>query len=401
MADGALTRAAWPTWARVALIYGAARALTTALFALAAALSGPASRHGADATILDLSMGWDAQWYQWVALQGYPTELPRDDTGQVETNAWAFMPLYPLIVRALSILPGAYPVVAIAVSVIAGYLACLVLHALLSERIGGNAALWAVALFASGPLAALFQMGYAESLFLLWLLLALRALMLRRFAWLYLLIPLMGFTRPGVLAFSLLLALYGITRWFTRARDALTRSEIVYIVATGLLAAAIGLSWQAIAGVVTGEPSAYFDTELAWRRPWMGDAFAGFIPFDGFVHAAGMWFTLWGLPAWSGVVALGVAVAGVAIVLAVDPRVRQLGVEIRLWSASYVLYLLAVFYPQSSLFRLLLPLAPLYGALALPPSRAWRVGLLAAGIAAQWWWIYNMLALGNTFVQIP
>ena len=57
---------------------------------------------------------------------------------------------------------------------------------------------------------------------------------------------------------------------------------------------------------------------------------------------------------------------------------KRLGVEVRLWGASYLVYLLAVFFPQSSIFRLLVPLSPLWGAVALPRSTAWRVGVLAA-----------------------
>ncbi|MDF2554392.1 MAG: putative integral rane protein, partial [Microbacterium sp.] len=81
--------------------------------------------------------------------------------------------------------------------------------------------------------------------------------------------------------------------------------------------------------------------------------------------------------------------------------VRRVGVEIRLWSAAYLLYLLAVFFPQSSLFRLLVPLSPLWGAVAAPRSIVWRLGVLAAVLAAQWCWIYNMYALGDTFWRVP
>mgnify|MGYP002652592559 CR=1 FL=1 len=84
-----------------------------------------------------------------------------------------------------------------------------------------------------------------------------------------------------------------------------------------------------------------------------------------------------------------------------DPRVRSTGIEVRLWSASYLLYLLAVFFPQSSVFRLLFPLSPLAGALAVPRSRAWRIGVLAVGVALQWWWIWNMYGIGRNFWQIP
>src|SRR5690606_27329631 len=104
-------------------------------------------------------------------------------------------------------------------------------------------------------------------------------------AWLYVLIPLMGYTRPGVLAFSLFLALFGVWRWFSRRREALAAVEVVHIVALGLLAAVVGFSWQYIAGVVTGEPDAYLETELSWRRAWTGES-GGFVPFDGFVRAS-------------------------------------------------------------------------------------------------------------------
>lgn len=383
----------------VAAIYLAARVVTTVFLLVGADIASRLFGNGA--TIGSLSMRWDGQWYWIVGTEGYPTDLPLDGAGNVTQNAWAFMPLYPAVTRALSIvLGGQYPLAAIVVSLAAGYLACLALFHLLSERIDRPAALWAVALFAAGPLAALFQMGYAESLFLLWLLLALLVLVRRRFGWLYLLIPLMGFTRPGVLAFALLLALYGIWRWIRRRVDPLPATQIVHIVMLGLLAAAVGLSWQVIAGAVTGDPSAYLETELSWRRGWTGEDGA-FVPFSGFVQASAIWFRVWGLPEALGYVALAVAVIGVFAVLLFEPHVRRLGVEVRLWSASYVVYLLLVFFPQSSLFRLLLPLAPLCGALALPRSTTWRICVLGLGLLGQWWWIYQMLVLGTTFAQIP
>lgn len=390
-------------WARpaiaVAAIYIAARLVTTVFVAVGAAISN--SRTGGAETIGSLLMRWDGQWYWVVGVEGYPSELPLDAAGNVTQNAWAFLPVYPAITRAVSFLfAGQYPIAAIAVAVVAGYGASLALYHLLRERIDRSAALWAVAFFAAGPLAALFQMGYAESLFLLWLHLALLVLVRRRFGWLYLLIPLMGYTRPGILAFALLLALYGIYRWFRRRVDPLPAVQIVHIVLLGLLAAAVGFSWQLIAGVVTGDPSAYMETELSWRRGWTGDH-GGFVPFEGFIQASAIWFRVWGMPEAWGYVALGVLVVALAALLVFEPHVRRLGVEIRLWSASYLIYLLLVFFPQSSIFRLLMPLSPLYGALALPRSRAWRIGLLAVGLLGQWWWIDQMLVQGTTFWQIP
>ncbi|KZE91276.1 hypothetical protein [Microbacterium sp. TNHR37B] len=406
MAGGALSALAWgrlraaPAAARIALVYLAARLITTAFLLLAAEISGPGSRFGEQATLGSFVMGWDAEWYGFIAAQGYPSDLPRDDSGNVATNQWAFMPLFPLIARIVGAPFGNYGAGALIVALVAGYLAALVLHAILRERIGEGAAMWSVVFFVSGPLAALFHVGYAESLFLLWLFCALWCVQRRRFGWLYLLIPLMGYTRPGVLAFSLFLALFGIWRWWQRRTEPLGVGEIIHIVALGLWAAVIGFSWQWIVGAVTGDPAGYLETELSWRRAWTGES-GGFVPFDGFVRAAGIWFPLWGLPAEWGYVALGLGVVAVAGMLLFVPHVRRLGMEVRLWSASYVVYLLAVFFPQSSVFRLLLPMSPLLGALAIPRSRVWRAGVLGVCLCGQWWWIYNMYAVASTYYQIP
>lgn len=386
---------------RIALIYAAARVITTVFLVLAAELSGVLSRFGPDAQLTDLIVGWDARWYWIVAETGYPTELPLTDSGAVAENQWAFMPIYAYLAKIVAVPFGQWAVGAFVVSILAGYGASVVLYFLLREKIDATAAMWAVAFFAAGPLAALFQVGYAESLFLLWLLLALWCLVRRRYPFLYLLIPLMAYTRPGILAFALLLALFGIWRFFTRAREPLRAREVVHIVSLGLLAVLAGFSWQVIAGWVTGDSGAYLATELAWRRNWIpGDA--QFFPFEGFISASAFWFgSVWGMTPLAGYIALGLGVLGAAAVLVFVPQVRRLGVEIRLWSASYLVYLLLVFFPQSSIFRLLLPLSPLWGAVALPRSTAWRVGVLAACLAGQWWWIYNMYALGNAIWQIP
>lgn len=385
---------------RIALVYLAARVVTTAFLVLAAELSGPGSRSGADATLGELSMAWDGQWYWRIGASGYPGELPRTPDGTVAENAWAFMPVYPYAAAALGSVLGGYPPAAVLLSLVAGFAASVLLHVLLAPRIGDAGALWAVAFFANGTLAALFQMGYAEPLFLVWLLLGLVLLTRRRFGWLYPVVALMAYTRPGVLAFALLLGLYGISRWVARRRDPLPVTHIVQIVALGAWASLLGFSWQVIAGIATGEPTAYLETELAWRRSWLGGE-EGFVPFAGAVQAAGLWFRIWGMPPALGVVALALLVLAAALALWRLPSVRRLGPEVRLWSASYLVYLLAVFFPQSSTFRLLLPLAPLAGAPAVPASRVWRIGVLVACVAGQWWWIHEMLALGDTYYRIP
>jgi hypothetical protein len=395
---------ALPAPLRIGILYLAARVVTTGFLILAAAMAPAGSRFGPDATIGSFVLGWDAQWYWYIALSGYPDTLPVTDTGEVAENQWAFMPIYPYLARIVGMpfellaWTGApsWGIGALIVSVAAGYLACLVLYRMLRMRIDRTAATWAALFFAAGPLAALFHVGYAESLFLLWLFLSLWLVQRREYGWLYLLIPLMGFTRPGVLAFALFLGFYGIWRWFQRHREPLPGREIVHIVALGLIAVIVGFSWQVIAGLVTGRADAYLATELAWRRASVpgGD---GFTAFTGFVEAAALWFgRIWGLGEVAGYIVLAASVLAVAALLLFEPHVKRLGGEVRLWVASYLIYLLAVFFPQSSLFRLLVPVSPLWGAVALPRSTAYRVGVVAACLVGQWWWIYNMYALANT-----
>lgn len=391
----------WPVVGRIAVIYVGARIVTTLFFLLAAALSGPTSRYGVAPSLGELALGWDAQWYWLAAVSGYPTDLPLTPQGGVAENAWAFMPVYAYLAAGLGTLLGSWGAGALVISLLAGFGASLALHRLLRDRIGDGAALWAVAFFACGPLAALFQVGYAESLFLLFLFLALRCVQRRQWGWLYVLVPTMGFTRPGILAFALFLALYGVHRFFRRRTDPLPRRDAVHVVALGIVAVAVGFSWQVLAAVVTGDPGAYLATELAWRRNWLGDAGGHFVPVEGWVQAAGFWFTQWGLGAGVGYVALVLLVLGVAAILLFAPQVKHLGVEVRLWSASYLIYLLLVFFPQSSIFRLLVPVSPLWGALAVPRSRAWRLTVLGVALLGQWWWIYNMYGLANTYWQIP
>lgn len=385
----------WPVAARIAAIYVLARLATTAIMLIVAAASPDDSRFGPDPTLADYVLGWDAQWYWTVAFSGYPSELPVDENGVTRENAWAFMPIYAYLANAVGF--GVWGVGALVVSLLAGYAACVALYALLRRRIEQDAALWAVAFFASAPLAALFQVGYAEALFLAFLMCALLALSARRFGWLYLLIPLMAYTRPGVLAFALLLGLYGIHRWLRRRDDPLPAREVLHILALGAIGVVVGFSWQVFAAIATGVPEAYLETELAWRRGWI-PGIEGFVPFEGWILAAPLWFSLWGLPEWLGFVTLGVLVAGAAGAL-FAPSVRRLGPEVRLWAASYILYLLAVFFPQSSTFRLLVPLSPLWG--AGPRSRAGRWLTLALCLVGQGLWIAVMYGSGSTYWQVP
>lgn len=386
---------------QVAAIYLVSRVITLSVLFAAASAAGPQSRYGAAATVGDFILGWDANWYWIVADVGYPSDLPLSDDGRPMENAWAFMPVYAYLAKIVALPFGHWVVGAAIVSLVAGFGASYALYALMRTRLSESQSLWAVIFFANGPLAALFHVGYAEALFLFFLLTALYVVVTRQFAWLYLLIPLMGYTRPGVLAFSLMLALYGIWRWVRRRRDPLPLAHINHIIATGLLAAVVGLSWPVIAGLAMGDPTAYLQTELSWRRNWLPESSAHFVPFDGWILGLNFWFAQWQLPAWLGWTVFGLLVAGTMWLLVRARAVRALGMEVRLFSASYLLYLVAVFFPQSSTLRLLVPLSPLWGAPAQIKPLWGRIAVLAGCLIYQAIWIFEMYAYGNTITRIP
>lgn len=390
-----------PAWLTVALWYVAARVVTTAMFLGASALSGPKSRLGEHPTLRRYLTAYDATWYRLTAEHGYPTTLPLTPDGTVAANPWAFLPVYPYLAKLVGAPFHSWAVGGIAVSVIAGYLTALVLHRIWRMKLDPSASMWAVVFFVSGPLAALFQIAYAESLGELWLVLILWSVLRRRYGWSYLLIPLFGFTRPGALPVALFLGLYGIWRLLNRRTEALRAVEAAHIAVLAVWAAVIGFAWQIIAGRVTGDGNAYLETELAWRRHWQPGASDAFAPFQGFVQGIAFWCSKHHVPVAAGLAALLVGVLAAAALLLFEPHVRRLGVELRLWTASYLLYLLAVFFPQSSVFRLLFPTAPIWGAAAAPRSRLWRFGVLLVCLLGQWWWIYTMYGLGNGIWRIP
>lgn len=388
--------ASLPIPVRIGILYLLARAVTAVFFMIAGQMAPLESRFGADPSPGSFAAGWDAWWYWFVASYGYPDVLPLTDAGDVAENAWAFMPVYAYLSAGVGLALGSWTAGAVVVSMVAGYLACLVLHRMTRMRASDGVATCAVVFFAAGPLAALFQVGYAESLFLLWLFLALWCVMRRSYGWLYVLIPLMALTRPGVLAFALFLGLHGFHRWFTRRREPLPGRDVIHIVALGALATISGFAWQAFADLRTGDPGAYLSTELAWRRNWIVDPPEEFVPFDGFLLGARFWAGQWGMPEAAGYLLLAALILAVISLLIFEPHVKRLGADLRLWSASYLLYLLAVFFPQSSIFRLLVPLSPLWGAVAMPKSSVWRIGVLGACLLGQWTWIYTMYALAGT-----
>jgi hypothetical protein len=381
-----------PWWARVLVVFGVSRVVTTIVL-LCFGVVQARETGGAVPDLFTLSANWDGQWYWSIAAGGYPSELPTNDAGHVVENAWAFLPVYPLFLGLFMRLGFPFPIIAVFVTLAAGACAALLFERLLrGAGMDAASALFGVVLLCTAPVSPMFQVAYAEAPGLALLFLALLLVQRRRFVVLLPVLVVMSLTRPTGLAFALFLLLYlvlRIVRW-RRTPDAhpLPRGEFAAIVGAGLTSFAAGLAWPGIAWAVTGSPTAYTDTELAWRAGYVGHG--GLVPFEGWLQGFAFWLRFAGVPGAGLPLAVVVALVLAALfaVFLVTPWARRLGAELRLWLVSYLVYLMAVFFPQSSTWRLLLPLSPALGAFAVPRSRVLRVTLVVLGIAGQLVWVY-------------
>lgn len=375
-----------PWWAKVIAIFVVSRIVTTSILLAYASMQGENAWTAPSPGYFEFSKIWDGHWYYIVSVLGYPTELPLTAEGQVGESAWAFMPAYPAVVRLVMLVTTLdFPVAAVIVSFACALGAALMFYKLMHLVLPGSTALFCVVLFCFAPLSPILQVAYAESMHAFLLALALYLLLQRRYWMLLPVIAVVSLTRPSGLAFALALLMHVGYRFATRRRDPFPVGERVASVVAGLFSAFMGVAWVLIAAALTGSLTAYTDTELAWRAPYIG--YGELVPFTPWLRAVGFWAPFWGMP----VLVLGgvllLLVAGFFALL-FTPWAKRLGVDLRFWSASYALYLLAVFFPQSSTFRLLVPLFPLLGVLAQPRSRVYRVGIVAFFIVLQVAWVH-------------
>jgi Mannosyltransferase (PIG-V) len=109
---------------------------------------------------------WDGGWFLRVALNGYPHGYTYDANHVLQANELAFFPLYPMLIRGVTLLGVAPNVAAVGVAWIASIGAAIALH-LLGTSLYGKRAGWAlVAICCSAPVSVVLSMAYSESLFL-------------------------------------------------------------------------------------------------------------------------------------------------------------------------------------------------------------------------------------------
>lgn len=402
--DGLVRRAAvsvaavvrrWPWWAQVVSVYAAARVVSACIFMAAALHQGANPWFPARPDYWNFINIWDARWYGEVLRNGYPSQLPVDKGGNVQENAWAFYALFPLLGRAVSAMTGLDPALALTlIAMASGLGAALVVYRLFRQKATHPTAMWAVAFFSTFPVAAVLQVPYAESLNLLLLASALLLVIQRRYLWAMPVVVLMCLSRPTGVPFAAMAGgLFAYRLWQRGRRQADAPHSGRELLALAALAGVSGLSallWPAIAWAVTGDPAAYTKTETVWRghdlvpfKPWFDTGIQLFGPV-------------------LGLLAPFVFVALFGLVMSSSPVVA-LGAELRLWCVCYMGYLLVFLHPQTSTFRMLLPLFPLaLGAVLVSRSKAYRGTVIIMFLLLQvvwivWLWAWAQLPGGGDY----
>jgi len=403
--------ARWPWWLQVGGLYLAARLVSACIFMAAALQQGVNPWFPPKPDYWNFINIWDARWYGEALTHGYPAVLPTDGTGNVQENAWAFYPLFPLLGRMLSGLTGIAPAASLTmIAMLSGLAAVLVIYRLFRLKATHRTALWGAVFVSTFPVAPVLQVPYAESLNLLLLAAALLLVVRRQYLWAMPVALLMCLSRPTGVPFAAMVGLLFLYRAYPhlQARFGLRprtagepRTGLAADAAPGArqhstgelwslagLAAAssIGaLLWPAIAWAVTGDIQAYTKTETVWRghdlvpfKPWFDTGIQLFGPV-------------------LGLLAPFVFVAAFALLMMSRPVVA-LGTELRLWCVCYVGYLLVFLHPQTSTFRMLLPLFPLaLGAALVSRSRAYRGTVVVMFLLLQMVWIVWLWA----WAQLP
>ena len=247
-----------------------------------------------------------------------------------------------------------------------------------------------MAFFATFPVAPVLQVPYAESLGMLFLAGALHLLIRRNYWGAMPLVVLLCLSRPAGVPFAAVVLLHLFLRWRNRESSPFPMRERAGGALLLLVSAFMAFAWMLVAWWVTGDRSTYTDTETSWRgtelvlfKPW----------FDVGAELAG--------PFWGPL--LPVLLVGLAGLYLNSRAVRRLGPELQMWCGAYLLYLLAVLDPQSSTFRMLLPLFPLALAAAfISTSRAyrWTVVLMFSLLQIVWivWlWQYAAIDTGTAW----
>ncbi len=199
---------------------------------------------------------WDGNWYEYIVADGYPTETGLG--GIIQWRRTAFFPLYPGLVRVLAtVTPLGYSEAGVALSLLCGAGAMILLYRLVRAEYDDVVALRTVTLLSFAPQAFVFTMVYTEALALLLVVLAFLALRHKRYGATAAFAFLGALTRPTGFLIAVPIAIAG---W----RDYRSTGRLAPLLPT--LAAPAGFAlWVGYVWHRTGEPTGYFQLQ---REYW-------------------------------------------------------------------------------------------------------------------------------------
>jgi hypothetical protein len=209
--------------------------------------------------VRSLAHSWDSRWYLHIAAQGYGHKIWITPQGAVQSD-WAFFPLYPGLIRALTVLPftpgQAALLIAWTAAVVAAYGVYVIGHLLY----GRGVATALVALWAVMPHSVELTIAYTESLFAALAVWSLYCVLKGRWLWAGALAALAGLSRPSGFAVAVAVSL-------AAAHEALRRRGRVPVsLWAGAVLAPLGwLGYVLWVGSQTGDLlGGYFKVQSAW-----------------------------------------------------------------------------------------------------------------------------------------
>lgn len=193
---------------------------------------------------------WDGGWYVVIAENGYPQSAGSDKPWA----EFAFFPLFPLSIRAASWVTGLSATTAgVAVAMLFGAVAAVLLWVLARRLANAETADRAVALFSFFPGSIVLSMAYAEAMMLTFSLACLLALLTRRWAVAGLAAGLATATRPNAVA------LCACCAWAAGA--AIARRREWRAVLAPLLSVTGMFAYFAFLGARTGDVLLWFEVQ--------------------------------------------------------------------------------------------------------------------------------------------
>ncbi len=203
---------------------------------------------------------WDSRWYLHIAAQGYGHKIWITPQGAVQSD-WAFFPLYPGLIRALTaVLPFTPGQSALLIAWAAAGVAAYGVYVVGHHLYGRGVATALVALWAALPHSVELTIAYTESLFAALAVWSLYCVLKGRWLWAGVLAALAGLSRPSGFAVAVAVSLAAAHEVLRR------RGRVPASLCAGALVAPLGwLAYVLWVGSQTGDLlGGYFKVQSAW-----------------------------------------------------------------------------------------------------------------------------------------